>query len=58
MKTHPYVTPPHRVPPYTTQPRKPHNQQKEEKGKVTNPIPFVNFIKGLLAKKDEGKNER
>lgn len=57
MQINPHrVNPPHKIPDYTSHQNYPKSQQKKEKRQATNPIPFVNFIKGLIQKKDEGKN--
>lgn len=49
------VTPTPHVPPYTSKPRTPQNQQKETKKQVTNPVPFLNFFQQWFKTEKKGE---
>jgi hypothetical protein len=48
------VTPTASIPPHTTKPRTPYNQQKTPKATVTNAVSFIDFIKRLFKPEKKG----
>ena len=50
------VNQPHKIPSYTSHQNYPKSQPKKEGRQATTLGAFVNVLKGLLPKKDEGKN--
>jgi hypothetical protein len=49
------VAPTPHVPPYTSKPRNPQNQQKQSKPQVTNPVPFLTTLQQWFKPEKKGE---